>query len=67
MDNRNELIAELNQAEDNLRKYVVAYLDELQNNPNLGEGITASLPYGTGQAGIERIRGIMDRITASGR
>lgn len=66
LDNRNEIVQELIQTEDSLRKSVWQYFDELLNSPGLDEGVTASLPYGTGQAGVDRIRRIMKEIVARG-
>jgi predicted nucleotidyltransferase len=65
LDNRNEIVQELLQAEDNIREYVQQFLVELLNNPDSNEGIAATLPAGTGQAGVDRIRRIMSEIVAS--
>lgn len=64
LDNRNDIVQELIKVEDKLRMYVQQYLSELLNNPDFDEGIAAALPYGTGQAGAERIRRIMKEIIA---
>jgi predicted nucleotidyltransferase len=66
LDNRNEIVQELLRSEDNIREYVQQFLAELLNNPDSNEGIGATLPAGTGQAGVERIRRIMKEIIAGG-
>jgi predicted nucleotidyltransferase len=64
IDNRNEIVQESLQAENNIREYVQQFLAELLNNPGSNEGIAATLPAGTGQAGVERIRRIIKEIIA---
>ncbi len=67
LDNRNEMVQELLGSEENIREYVQEFFTELLDDPDSNEGIAATLPAGTGQAGVERIRRIMKDMVASGR
>jgi predicted nucleotidyltransferase len=64
LDNRIEIVDELKHSENGLRKYVQQFLGEVLDSPDFDEGISAALPYGSGRAGIVRIRRIITDIVA---
>ena len=64
LDNMDEIVDDLNKADRSLREYVQNFLGALLDNEDSDEAIAAALPYGAGQAGIDRIKKIMNEIIA---
>jgi predicted nucleotidyltransferase len=56
LDNMDEIVGDLKKAERSLTEYVQDFLGALLNNEDSDEAIAAALPYGAGQAGIDRIK-----------
>jgi len=65
LDNMDEVVDDLKKRESSLREYVQNFLASLLNDEDLDEAVAAALPYGTGQAGIDRIKQIMNEINVA--
>ncbi len=62
IDNRNEIAQEIAQADVLLRESIRSFLSQLSDDRNLNETLLAALPYGSGKAGVDRIRKIIQGI-----